>query len=137
MNFHIDIVSLKGAIYSGDVTSVTVPGVEGDMTILARHMPFVTPLSVGEVVAMTPKGTLSLAIGKGIFEFSEGRGRLLIEDVAMGDYISEQKAVEAKKKAEDLLAKGIKGVERTAALYQLRRSLVDISIARRRRKKVF
>ena len=44
-NFHIDILTLDREIFSGEVTSVTLPGVEGVFTALAKHMAFVTPLT--------------------------------------------------------------------------------------------
>lgn len=136
MNFHIDIVSLTGTLYSGEIEKVTVPSTEGEMTVLARHMPIVAPLGVGEVTVKTPKETLNLSIGKGVFEFSSGAARLLIEDVESADEISEQNALEAKKRAEELLAKGIKGEEKREVLYQLRKSLIDLKIARRKKRKM-
>lgn len=137
MNFSVDIVSLTGTIYSGEVEKLTLPGTEGEMTVLARHMPIVAPLTVGEVIVTTRDKTLNLSIGKGVFSFSEGRGRLLIEDVAFADEISEEKALEAKKLAEELIAKGVKGEEKQRVMYALRKSLFDLKIVRRRRKKVF
>ncbi len=137
MNYHIDIVSLTGSIYSGEVASVTLPSTEGEMTVLARHMPIVAPLTVGEVVIDTPDKILNLSIGKGVFSFSHGRGRLLIEDVAFADEISEEKVLVAKRMAEELIAKGIKGEEKVRAMYSLRKSLFDLTLVRRRKKKIF
>jgi len=137
MSFHIDIVSLAGNIFSGEIERISVPAIEGEMTILARHMPVVAPLGVGEVVVKSPGKTLNLSIGKGIFEFSGGRARLLVEDAINSDEISEDRALEAKKRAEELLAKGIKGEEKLEVTYQLRKSLIDLKIVRRKKKRVF
>ena len=134
MSFHIDIVSLKGKLYSGEVEKITVPSTEGEMTILARHMPIVAPLGVGEVIVKTPQDLLNFSIGKGVFEFSKGRARLLIEDEVSADEISEQNALVAKKHAEELLAKGIGREEKIQVTYQLRKSLIDLKIVRRKRK---
>ncbi|KKQ86232.1 MAG: ATP synthase epsilon chain [Candidatus Woesebacteria bacterium GW2011_GWB1_38_8] len=136
MHFHIDIVSLKGTIYSGEIQKITLPSLEGDMTVLSRHMPIVAPLGVGEVLVNTPNGTLNMSIGKGVFEFSKGRARLLIEDVTSSDDISEQNALEAKKRAEELLEKGIVGEGKLQAMYALRKSFVDLKIVRRRKRKI-
>jgi F-type H+-transporting ATPase subunit epsilon len=136
MNFQLDVVSLTGSIFSGEVKEVILPGISGEMTILARHMPIVSPLTTGEVVIKTEQEVFSLSIGKGVFSFDSDRARLLIEDVTSADKISEERALEAKKKAKELLAKGVKGEEKMTALYQLRKSLVDLKIVRRK-KKVF
>jgi len=134
MNFQLDVVSITGRVFSGEVEEVTLPGVSGEFTALARHMPMVAPLDTGEVVVKLSDRTLNLSIGKGVFAYEGGRGRLLIEDVTSSDEISEARVLEAKKKAEDLLAKGIKGEEKQAVLYQLRKSLVDLKIVRRKRR---
>src|SRR3989344_1974842 len=106
MNFHIDIVSLQGSIYSGEASEVILPSTEGEITVLSRHMPIVTTLTLGEVVVKTPTDTINLLIGKGVFSFSDGLGRLLVEDVRFSDEISEEKVLEAKKTAEELIKKG-------------------------------
>ncbi len=135
MNFQISVVSLTGTIYEGEAKSVTLPSVTGQMTVFARHMPLVAPLTVGEVVLTTDKETKSYAIGKGVFSIAANKARLLIEDVASADDISEEKAAEAKKLAEDLIAKGVEGEELVSAQNMLRRSLIDLKIASKRRRK--
>ena len=134
MDFQLDVLSISGTVFSGEVKEVVLPGVSGAFTALARHMPMVTPLETGEVVVKLSGRTLNFSIGKGVFAYEAGRGRLLIEDVTSSDEISEARVLEAKKRAEELLAKGIKGEEKQAVLYQLRKSLVDLKIARRRKK---
>jgi len=134
MNFQLDVVSVTGTIFSGEVKEVILPGVSGEIGVLARHMPLVTPLTVGEVIVKTPDETISLSIGKGVFSYDSGKGRLLIEDVASADEVSEERALEAKKKAEEILAKGVSGEEKTAAMYQLRKSLVDLKLVKRKKK---
>jgi F-type H+-transporting ATPase subunit epsilon len=135
MNFQLEVVSIEGSVFSGEVKEVILPGVTGELTALARHMSFVTPLTVGEVVIKTPDKVITLSIGKGVFSFDSGVGRLLIEDASLSDDITEERALEAKKKAEELLEKGIKGEEKQAAMYQLRKSLVDLKIARKSKRK--
>lgn len=137
MNFHIDIVSLRGSIYSGDASELILPSIEGEIAVLAKHMPMVTTLTVGEVVVKTPGDSIHLSIGKGVFSFSKGTGRLLIEDEAFSDELSEEKILEAKRVAEELIAKGVKGEEKTRAMYALRKSLFDLKIVRRKKKRVF
>ena len=134
MNFQLDVVSVAGSVFSGEVREVIMPGVSGEITVLARHMPIVTPLTTGEVIVKTSDEDFSLSIGKGVFSFDSGSAKLLIEDVTAADDISEDQALKAKQKAEELLAKGVKGEEKQQVMYQLRKSLVDLKIVRRRKK---
>lgn len=42
--FLLNITSPDGKMFSGDVQMVTARGIEGDLAILAGHIPFVTTL---------------------------------------------------------------------------------------------
>ena len=45
----LEIVSPENKLYSGEVTSVTVPGVDGSFQILNHHAPIVSILTKGEI----------------------------------------------------------------------------------------
>jgi len=134
MNFHLAIVSMEGEIFSGEVSELTLPTLEGEAVILAKHMPYVTPVTTGEVTIKTASGLTSYSIGKGVFVTSESKATLLIEDVTASNEISEIKALEAQEVARELLQKGLSGEEKLQTLYALRKSLVDLKIARKRKK---
>ena len=46
---HFEFVSPEAVLFSGDVDQVDLPGIEGDMGILASHAPLVTALRPGVV----------------------------------------------------------------------------------------
>jgi F-type H+-transporting ATPase subunit epsilon len=46
---HLEFVSPERVLFSGDVEQVDLPGIEGDLGILADHAPLVTPLRPGIV----------------------------------------------------------------------------------------
>ncbi|MGB5942157.1 MAG: hypothetical protein WBG71_04695 [Leeuwenhoekiella sp.] len=46
---HVEIVSPEATLYSGDATSVTVPGVDGQFQMLDNHAPIVALLEEGTV----------------------------------------------------------------------------------------
>ncbi|OGM32821.1 ATP synthase F1 subunit epsilon [Candidatus Woesebacteria bacterium RIFCSPHIGHO2_01_FULL_44_21] len=133
MNFQLDIVDSKRNIYSGEALKLTIPAIDGEMTVEAQHMPVVTPVSLGMVVAQTPEKELALTIGKGIFSFEGNHATLLIEDTSFSEEISEEKANEAQKRAEEIIQKGIEGPDLEAALATIRRSTLDLKVVRRRK----
>jgi F-type H+-transporting ATPase subunit epsilon len=45
---HVEVVTPDGQVYSEDVAMVVLPGIEGELGVLARHQPLVTLLGVGE-----------------------------------------------------------------------------------------
>ncbi len=46
--FHLQIAAPDGMRYDGDAVQLSVRGIEGDLAILAGHIPFVTALKAGE-----------------------------------------------------------------------------------------
>ncbi|HET9641256.1 MAG TPA: F0F1 ATP synthase subunit epsilon, partial [Candidatus Paceibacterota bacterium] len=46
---HVVIAKVNESYFDGEAESVTLPGAEGELTILADHMPLVTTLKKGTV----------------------------------------------------------------------------------------
>jgi len=46
---HLEIVSPEATLFSGEVTSVTVPGVMGEFEMLNNHAPIISLLKEGNV----------------------------------------------------------------------------------------
>ncbi|MGB5404093.1 MAG: hypothetical protein WBN13_08980 [Robiginitalea sp.] len=46
---HLEIVSPEATLFSGEVTSVTVPGVDGEFQMFQDHAPIVSLLQEGSV----------------------------------------------------------------------------------------
>jgi F-type H+-transporting ATPase subunit epsilon len=51
--FKFELVSPERILFSGEVVSVIVPSVEGEMTVLAGHAPLVATLKAGIVFVQT------------------------------------------------------------------------------------
>ena len=60
--FHFDFVGPERTLYSGEVNAVQLPGIEGEMTVMAGHAPVITSLRVGVIVI-----TESAGAGKRIY----------------------------------------------------------------------
>lgn len=48
-SLRLDIISLTGALWSGNVREVSLPGCEGRFGVMARHLPMLTTLREGLV----------------------------------------------------------------------------------------
>lgn len=77
--FHLTIARVDGPVYDADAMSVTVPGTEGDLTVLAHHEPIITPLKKGVIVVKRDDGELeSFEVESGTIEVSNNRVSILI-----------------------------------------------------------
>ena len=49
MTFHVDVVSAEEELFSGTAEMLFAPGAMGELGIMARHTPLLTPLKPGEL----------------------------------------------------------------------------------------
>ncbi|MBN9890040.1 F0F1 ATP synthase subunit epsilon [Salipiger abyssi] len=66
-----DLVSPERSLMSAQVTAVSIPGTEGDMTAMPNHAPTITTLRPGILKVETEKGTESFVVTGGFAEIGE------------------------------------------------------------------
>jgi F-type H+-transporting ATPase subunit epsilon len=100
---HFEFVSPERVLFSGDVDQVDLPGVEGDMGILADHAPLVTTLRPGILTIFNGSARESIVVIGGIAEVSPA-GLTVLADRAMprDDYDTATLAAEIKDAEEDV-----------------------------------
>lgn len=74
----LTIAKVDKPLFSGAVQSVTVPGVAGEMTILAEHAALISPLQAGLIVVRTSAGEETFEIEGGILEISHNQATILV-----------------------------------------------------------
>ena len=53
---HVVIAQVSEVFFDGEAESMTVPGAEGEMTILGEHMPLITILKEGTITVRAATG---------------------------------------------------------------------------------
>jgi F-type H+-transporting ATPase subunit epsilon len=48
--FHLTVAKVGENLFDGDAVSLTAPGREGVLTVLAQHEPYVAPLAPGKLL---------------------------------------------------------------------------------------
>jgi len=130
----LEIVTPEAKIYSEDVDMVTLPGVEGEMGIYPMHVPLMTQVVAGELVARKDGLDHYLAIGEGFVEITGERVAVLTDMAIKADDIDEMKAEEARKRAEARLAEQLTGEEQAMVQAALMHSLAQLHVKRRQKK---
>ena len=67
-----DLVSPERRLASGQVTSVQIPGTEGDLTAMPGHMPMITTLRPGVLRVSSEDGDQDYVVTGGFAEIGEG-----------------------------------------------------------------
>lgn len=127
----LEIVTPEAKVYSEDVDMVTLPGVEGEMGIFPMHIPLMTQLAAGEVVARKGGQDFFLAVGDGFVEITGDRVSILTDMAIQADNIDEAKAEEARRRAEARLAEKMDSEEAARVNASLAQSLAQLKVKRR------
>jgi F-type H+-transporting ATPase subunit epsilon len=103
MALHFELVSPARLLFSGDVTSVQIPGSEGEMTILPNHAPVLSTLKPG-VVTVEKSGGQDRIFVRGGFAEVNAKGLTVLAETAipMSDLDSAALAQQIKNAEEDV-----------------------------------
>jgi F-type H+-transporting ATPase subunit epsilon len=130
----LEIVTPEAKIFSDDMDMVTLTGTEGEMGILPQHMPLMTQLVAGEIIAQKGKDTIFLAVGDGFVQVTSDRVAILTDMAIEADNIDEAKAEEARLLAEGRLAQKITDEEAAHIQAALAHATTQIKVKQRRKK---
>ncbi|MCX7319914.1 MAG: F0F1 ATP synthase subunit epsilon [Hyphomicrobiales bacterium] len=79
--FQFDLVSPEKLAFSGEVEQVDIPGIEGDVGVMAGHAPAVIALRPGIMSVTTAGKTEKIIVLGGLAEVSD-KGLTVLADVA-------------------------------------------------------
>lgn len=134
MPLHVDIITAERPVYSGEVDLVVAPGVEGELGILPHHAPLLTALTIGELRLRKGEDEESLAIAGGFMEVLADKVIILADSAERSEEIDVARAEEARQRAQQSLADRTQVPDLARADATLRRSLVRLRVAQRRRR---
>ena len=137
MPIRCEIVSQDRIVYQGDVDIVVLPGAEGVMGILPNHSPLLTVLQYGIITIRTKGNEENFTVAGGVAEIQPDQVTILADAAENVEEIDIQRAENARKKAEELLKKGIETDTDSYLAIQasLRRSNLRIDAAKRFRQR--
>ena len=77
----LEIITPEQMYFSGEVTSVTLPGTSGSFTVWENHAPLISSLKQGKIMYTTEKTEIELTVDSGFAEVSNGTVTVCIESV--------------------------------------------------------
>lgn len=77
----LEIITPEQIYFSGDVTSVTLPGTSGLFTVWENHAPLISSLKQGKISYMAEKVEIELNVDGGFAEISNNIVTVCIETV--------------------------------------------------------
>jgi len=130
----LEIVTPEAKVFSDDVDMVTLTGIDGEMGILPDHMPLMTQLVAGEIVARKGEDTIYLATGDGFVQVTGERVAVLTDMAISADNIDEAQCQEAVRRAEARMAEKMSDEEAALVQAALIHATTQLKVKRQRRK---
>lgn len=75
---YLTIARVDGLVFDGEVDSVTLPGSEGQMTLLARHEPLISPLKAGQIIVRKGESEETFEVQDGILEIRDSKATVVL-----------------------------------------------------------
>ncbi len=135
MVLRLEIVTAERLVYSDEVDMIIAPGIMGQLGILPHHAPLMTMLEPGELRLKKNGEETYMAISGGFLEVLHNKVIILADTAERAEEIDIAHTIEAKQRAQEQLQLRPPGADLIAAEAALRRSLAQLKVAERRRRR--
>src|SRR3989338_1187076 len=99
----LKIATPERVVLEDEIDQITLPTLNGESTVLPNHLPIVTSLKPGEILAKKEGNDLPLATSGGFVEFAENELTILADTAERVEEIDEARAEEGRSRAARLL----------------------------------
>lgn len=127
------IVTPERTVYESEIDQVTLPTQEGEITVLPNHIPLISVLAPGELVAKVGGEEVAMAVSGGMVEVRANEITILADTAERAEEIDLRRAEEAREKAEKLKEEKIRmdETEYAAVAALMERNLARIRVAKK------
>ncbi|MEW6409002.1 MAG: F0F1 ATP synthase subunit epsilon [Nitrospirota bacterium] len=127
----LEIVTPYGLVLSDEVDEVVCAGSEGEFGVLPGHTPFLTTLKIGMLIYKKGNETGYVFVNQGYAEVRPDKVLILADSAERSEDIDIERAIAAKKRAEERL-KQMEMIDIARATVALQRSTVRLHVAEKK-----
>lgn len=133
--FPLRIVSQEKELLSIEVESVSLPTVEGEITVLYKHIPLFTHLKTGQIIYKVGEEEKIVVVSDGFANVSpNSEVTVMVDSGILARDISVEKAEKAVQAAHETMEKTQDQRELLMAEASLRQAMMEIKVAQKTRK---
>ncbi len=126
---NLEIVTPSKSAFNGEIKSITVPGSKGRFQVLRNHAPIISTLEIGMIKVDLPDGKANYySTAGGTIEVLDNKVIVLADSIELVSEIDEERALQARQRAEERLAEKNSEINVARAQAALSRALNRISI---------
>lgn len=136
---HLQLVTLTGVKFEGDIYEVTLPTLDGEIGVLQDHMPLVSVATSGAIAirknrADADRAREIFAISGGVIDVENNNLRVIVDEADHANDINEAEAEAAHERAKALKAEAQDQVSLEHAQAMVDRSAARLDVARLKRR---
>ena len=130
-SLRLEIVTPEKIAFAGDVEEVTIPGTEGEFGVLKGHAPLLSSVDIGELSFLRDHERTRYAVNLGYAEVSHAKVTVLVQSAERSDEIDQERARQARMRAEERLKLPRGEVDFERARIALLRAVTRLNVAAR------
>ncbi|MEK7139162.1 MAG: ATP synthase F1 subunit epsilon [Patescibacteria group bacterium] len=132
---HFELVTPERRVIREDIRQITLPTVQGEITVLPHHIPLVAMLRPGMVSAILADGSSQyLAVSGGFIEVLPHKVVILADTAEHSNEIDEQRAAAAHIRAKEVMAgQRVDWSQYTALAGRIEKELARIKVAQKKK----
>ena len=127
--FALQILSPEGEVYSDSIDEVLLPTPDGEISILTHHVPLFSKLAEGTLTIRKGDKRFIIALLGGFLEVKKNVVTILSDYAVRAESIQAAQSLDAKKMAEEIIAKKESTAELITAEKNLQKSLLELKVA--------
>ena len=134
MLLHFKLITPEKVVFEKKVSQVTLPTMDGEISILPNHIPLVAQLVPGVAMLKEHNHSEDVAVSGGFIEIDNDNNVTVLADTAeRGEELNLQDIEKAKKRAQDVMQNAARGDDETFAhaAAELERELARYRVARK------
>lgn len=136
---HLQLVTLTGTKFDGDVYEVILPTLDGEIGVLQNHMPLISVATAGAVVVKKNRTDPDsarefFAISGGVIEIEHNQLKLIVDEADHAESINEAEAEAAHERAQSMKAEAKDQVSLDHAQQLVDRSSARLEVAKLKRR---
>ncbi len=131
MKLFLDIITPTKVVLSEEIDELTIPTVNGEISVLPNHVDLLTKIIPGEMIIKKNNKTEPFAIAGGFIEITNNHINVLADYATHVDDIEIAKVEEAKQRAEKAMKEKDKELEYEQLQDDIRMAALQLKVVRK------
>lgn len=133
MAFSLSVITPEKTVFEGSATSISVPSIDGEITVLQDHAPLIALLASGEMTVSDQTSRRHMVVHGGFVQVSENTVQILTDAAELEEDVDEARAAQALEQARKARDEAKDRRSQADASGAIERAIARLNLAQRRK----